>query len=95
MKSTFTVFILLFWQWTLLMAQPNYSIRFEFDNYSNDTLLLAYFYADRQLIRDTILADEQGHFEYSGTDTLASGVYILMFFPGKEYIQFIVNENEP
>jgi len=76
-------------------TQENYRISFEFDNYNNDTLLLAYFYADRQLVKDTILADSEGSFVYSGSDTLQSGVYILMFFPGKEYIQFIVNEEEP
>lgn len=76
-------------------SQSNYSIDFEFENYDSDTLLLAYFYADRQLIRDTVIRDDQGDFTYSGTDTLESGVYILMFFPERDYIQFIVNQNEP
>jgi peroxiredoxin len=75
-------------------GQNNYKIDFEIENYESDTLLLAYFYADRQLIRDTILADENGDFSYAGTDTLESGVYILMFFPDRNYIQFLINENE-
>jgi len=77
-----------------VFSQANYKIDFDFENYENDTLLLAYFYADRQLIRDTILADDKGKFSYEGTDTLESGVYILMFFPDRDYIQFIINENE-
>jgi len=76
------------------VAQKNFEIKFEFDNYENDTLLLAYFYADRQLIQDTVLADQNGEFIYSGEDTLDGGVYILMFFPEKDYIQFLINEKE-
>jgi peroxiredoxin len=76
------------------ITQENYRINFEFDNYNSDTLLIAYFYADRQLIQDTVFANDQGEFIYAGQDTLAAGVYILMFFPERDYIQFIVNNDE-
>lgn len=74
--------------------KSNYELKFEFDHYSNDTLLLAYFYGDKQLIKDTILAQPGKKFTYSGTDTLDAGIYILMFFPDKKYIQFIINDQE-
>lgn len=72
----------------------NYELKFEFENYDNDTLLLAYFYGDKQLIRDTVIAQPKHKFVYSGSDTLDAGVYILMFFPEKKYIQFIINDRE-
>lgn len=95
MKNRYIVLFFLLFTSFSLFSQNNYKIDFEIDNYENDTLLLAYFYADRQLIKDTIIADEQGFFTYTGNDTLESGVYILMFFPARDYIQFIINKNEP
>ncbi len=93
-RNSLLITLLVLYLLPLFGQKNNYELRFEFENYKNDTLLLAYFYGDKQLIRDTIYAQPGKKFIYSGTDTLDAGVYILMFFPEKKYIQFIINDQE-
>jgi len=76
---------------SLMQAQNGHDIKIKVDNYNNDTLLLAYFYGDKELILDTVYAKQPGVFEHKGDTTLHPGVYLGMVFPSKEYFQFLVN----
>ncbi len=75
-------------------AQKGYDIQINIKNYDNDTLLLAYFYGEQQLIKDTVFAKEPGVFEYKGDTLLEPGVYIALVYPSKEYFQFMVNSED-
>ncbi len=75
-------------------SQKFNDIKFNLANYENDTLLLAYFYGEKQLIKDTLFAVKKGTFEYKADSILDPGVYIGLVYPNKEYFQFLVNENE-
>ncbi len=77
-----------------LIAQKNHEIKFTIDNYENDTLLLAYFYGEKQLIKDTIYSKGKGNFQYKSDSLLAPGVYIGLLYPSKEYFQFLINPDE-
>ncbi len=77
---------------TLLQGQ--YNIDIKINGYENDTLVVGYYYGDKQLVRDTIYAHKPGSFQLTGTDTLDNGLYLLLTYPDKEYIQFNVNEEE-
>ncbi len=77
-----------------LNAQRGHDIKFEIENYNNDTLLLAYFYGDKQLIYDTVYAEKPGYFELKGDTLIHSGVYIGLVYPSKEYFQFLINSED-
>ena len=71
-----------------------YNIGIKVHNYDNDTLLLGYYYADKQLVRDTLFSSQAGEFRLTGTDTLDNGVYLILTYPDNQYVQFHVNEGD-
>ena len=93
MRSLFFYLVLVF-SLNSGFSQKYNEIRFNITNYENDTMLLAYFYGEKQLVKDTMLAIKKGVFEYKADSLLDPGVYIGLLYPSKEYFQFLVNENE-
>jgi peroxiredoxin len=75
-------------------AQQGYNIDIELENYNNDTLLVGYYYGDRQLVKDTLITDNPGKFSFVGQDTLDPGMYILVTKPDNSFIQFMVPTND-
>ena len=71
-----------------------YNIGIKVHNYDNDTLLVGYYYADKQLVRDTLFSSQAGEFRLTGTDTLDNGVYLILTYPDNQYVQFHVNEGD-
>ena len=62
---------------TLSFSQSTYKYKFNSPNYKGDTLLIAYYYGDRQLVKDTIYRNKDNDYIFTGTDTLGKGVYLL------------------
>lgn len=81
-------FLLLFLSFT---SFGQYDIQFKLNNYENDTVIVGNYYADKQLVHDTLGANEEGVFVLSGQDTLNPGVYFLLALPSNKHIQFFVN----
>ncbi len=69
-------------------------IDIKISGYDNDTLLIAYFYGDNQLIKDTLFAVEPGVFNYKEDTLIDAGVYLGIVFPSNNYFQFIVNPED-
>lgn len=69
-------------------------IKFEIENYDNDTLVLGYYYGDRTLVQDTLFADKPGQFRYKQDTLLKPGVYIALYQTNKKFFQFLVNETD-
>jgi len=74
-----------------IFAQHN--IEFQIDNYEKDSVVVGYYVLDKQLVHDTLTTKETGKFILN--DTLSPGVYILLTLPDNEFLQFIVNKDEP
>lgn len=87
MKSLFT-FLLLSISFTMF---GQYDIEIELKNYEKDTVIIGNYYADRQLVRDTLIGKE-GKFNYEGQDTLEPGVYFVLIPGDNNFSQFFVNE---
>ena len=83
---------LLFFLVIFSQSQSQHRISIDIRNYENDSLLIGYYVLDKQLVQDTLFANEQGQFILE--DTLVPGVYIALTFPDKQFIQFMVNEEE-
>ena len=84
-------FILFFFLSLSFPLFGQYDIKFKLDNYENDTIIIGNYYADKQLVHDTLISEGNGKFAMQGTDTLKSGVYFLLTLPKKNHIQFFVN----
>lgn len=70
-----------------------YDIRVELKNAPSDTLLLGYYYAERQYVRDTAIG-KNGIFHFQDDSSLAAGIYILVMPPKFDFIQLFINEDE-
>ena len=71
-----------------------YHINFKIDDYTNDTLIIGYYYGEKQLVKDTVYATKPGEFTFKGKDTLNDGMYIALLKPDNTFVQFIVSGND-
>ncbi len=67
-----------------------HEIRFSIDNYESDTLVIGNYIMDKQLVYDTLYAEEVGQFILK--DTLETGVYLMLTLPDKQFLQFLVTD---
>ncbi len=79
---------------TKLLAQKGHQIDFQIDAYAAQEVYLAYFYGDKQILKDTIVATQNQQFSLRGDSPLTPGVYLLVLAPDQKRIQFIVPEED-
>jgi len=75
-------------------GQSGYEINFDIKNYDVDTLVVGYYYGDRNLAQDTLLANKKGKFTLAGEEKLKSGVYLALLRPDNKFFQFMVNAED-
>ena len=51
-------------------ANEGYTIKVELSNFEETELYLAYYYGDKQYIKDTVQVSEDGSFTFSGDEAL-------------------------
>lgn len=71
-------------------AQSGHDIDLKINGYTNDTLIVGYYFMDRQLVLDTIFNEEIGVFKITGEETLESGMYLVLTLPDRQVGQFMV-----
>jgi hypothetical protein len=78
-----------------IFANGGYEININIDNYEEEEIILAYYYGDKQLIKDTIQREKKGKFVFKDDLPLEPGIYLLILRPDNVWIQFMVNnENQ-
>ncbi len=77
----------------ICVSGQGHHIEITIDNYENDTLITGYYYADRQLVHDTLFSDS-GVFTLKGDAPLSPGMYLAITKPKNDYIQFMVNQED-
>ncbi|MDX2189826.1 MAG: DUF5106 domain-containing protein [Bacteroidota bacterium] len=72
-----------------------YNIKFTIKGLNKgDTILLANYWADKQLLKDTaIVTDANGNFAFTGKESLPGGIYMVVL-PGKQYFEIIISGTE-
>jgi thiol-disulfide isomerase/thioredoxin len=76
-------------------SQEKLAIDINFENYYNDTLLVAYYYGNRQLVSDTLIRTEEDPiFHWVGDSLVDQGMYLAVTLPEREFIQFLVPESD-
>lgn len=60
-----------------------------------DQVILAYYLGDKQYVKDTVLADNKGAFQFSYPELLDQGIYLLVFpADSNKYMEFIVDADQ-
>lgn len=79
-----------------VFAQNNaYKIDLSVPEMANEKIYLAYHYANKQYIKDTLILDAKGHTSFKGEEALQAGVYLVVFPKlQNKYFEFLVkNQN--
>lgn len=84
-------FILLSFSAISTFAQDGHKLEFEVKNYENDTIIVGNFYANRQLVVDTLIKKSgDKKFVLKGDEKLNPGMYLVLVRPDNAFAQFIV-----
>lgn len=78
---------------TPLFAQQT-DIQFEIENYDSDTLIFAYYMADKILVVDTLYSENQKNFRYQQDTMLTQGMYVVVQRPSGNYYQMILDDKD-
>jgi len=79
---------------TTAFAQEGYEIKVKLDNYDQSEVFLGYHLADKQYILDTVQANAQGYFTFTGEEELPGGMYLLVMPPDNQYFQFVLSKGD-
>jgi thiol-disulfide isomerase/thioredoxin len=86
MKSLYTLLFALIG----FSAIGQYDIDIKLKNYEGDTVIIGNYYADKQMVRDTITGNN-GEFVYEGSDTIKPGVYFVLLPEDNNFMQFFLD----
>jgi thioredoxin-related protein len=86
---------LLFWVFISLFsfswAKEAYNIKVKLNGFPSGNIKLAYYYGDKQYIKQEGVTDDKGQIEFKGDTALPTGVYII-FLENETYFEIIVEE---
>jgi thiol-disulfide isomerase/thioredoxin len=86
--------------WMLLLATTSmaqksaYELDFSIEGCPSGTAILAYYYGNKQYIKDSTKIDDKGHFVFKGDKPLDQGIYIAVMPPDNKYFELIVDEDQ-
>jgi thiol-disulfide isomerase/thioredoxin len=67
------------------------NITFKIADYTNDTLIIGYYYGEKQLVKDTAFAKSPGTFVWKSKEAAEDGMYLALIKPENTYIQFLID----
>lgn len=74
-------------------SQAQLDLKVKVDNYSDDTLYLGYYYANKQYFLDTAVRQNDG-FQFTDEENIPQGLYLLYNPSNRKYHDLILNENQ-
>ncbi|MCB9192246.1 MAG: DUF5106 domain-containing protein [Flavobacteriales bacterium] len=74
--------------------KEGYEIEFNIAGCKEGTAILAYYYGDKQYIKDSTKVDAKGSFTFKGDESLDQGIYITVMPPDNKYFEVIVDEDQ-
>lgn len=70
-----------------------YRISVKINGYENDTLLLGYYFGDKQYIKDTAYRQKNGGFIFKQDTSLPPGMYLVVTKPDHNFFQLLIDED--
>ncbi len=75
-------------------SQSGYRIKVNINGFNENEMYLAYYYGDKQYIRDTVLRNDNGSFLFQGEEELPGGVYLVVLPPDNKYFEILIDKDE-
>lgn len=94
MKKFLTLFSITLFSISIFSAEKNYNISITVKGAENKLGILAYYYGEKRLVKDSLFFDAKGTATIKGKKEIPSGVY-LVAFPSLQYRSFDIILNEP
>jgi thiol-disulfide isomerase/thioredoxin len=94
MKNIILFFLFLAITISAIANNGGYSIKIKLNGYKEKELLLAYYFGDKQYVKDTVAINPQGYFVFEGKEKLPGGVYMVVMQPNSTYFQLVVSDQE-
>lgn len=88
------VVILVFLSINAMAQKKGYEIEFNIAGCQPGTAILAYYYGDKQYIKDSTKIDESGRFTFKGDEPLDQGIYITVMPPDNKYFEVIIDADQ-
>jgi thiol-disulfide isomerase/thioredoxin len=93
MKKTIFLFVFAVIGLSLQAFAGGYEIKVNVKGLSDSTCQLAYYFGDKQYIKDSAKADAKGNLIFKGQEDLPGGIYMVVL-PGKKYFEMIVDKEQ-
>ena len=94
MRRLLLVFILFGLVLTTFGQKSGYELKFNVKNCKPGNVILAYYYGNKQYIKDSTQVDASGSFVFKGDDAMDQGIYIAVMPPDNKYFELIVGEDQ-
>ena len=78
---------------SVTFAGGGYEIKLTIKGIKNQNVQLAYYFGDKQYIKDSAMADVSGKIVFKGEEALPGGVYIAVI-PSRKYFEMIVDKEQ-
>lgn len=78
----------------LFGQKAGYQIEFQIKDCQPGNVILAYYYGDKQYIKDSTKVDASGKFTFKGEDALDEGIYITVMPPDNKYFEVIIDSDQ-
>ena len=89
MKVVSTVLFILFFG---VNCFAQYDIKGKIKGLSKSEVYLAHYFGyNQQVVKDTVIANESGEFQFKGSETLPKGLYLISFLKSK-YIDVVLED---
>lgn len=69
-------------------------MEFNIEGCKPGNVVLAYYYGNKQYIKDSTRVDESGKFVFNGDEALDQGIYIVVLPPDNKYFEVIVDADQ-
>lgn len=76
------------------MSQEGSNLRFKVNGISEGDAKLAYYFADKQYIKDTVAIAKDGSFAFKSDEKLDQGIYLVVLPPDNQYFEVIVDDKQ-
>jgi thiol-disulfide isomerase/thioredoxin len=77
-----------------LFQAEGYRIEVQLNGFQETEAYLAYYFGDKQYIKDTASVGAEGTFVFQGDELLDGGVYLVVLPPDNQYFQILIDEEE-
>ncbi|MDP6908822.1 MAG: DUF5106 domain-containing protein, partial [Flavobacteriales bacterium] len=71
-----------------------YEIEFAIEGCQPGNAILAYYYGNKQYIKDSTKVNEKGRFVFKGEEQLDQGIYIAVMPPDNKYMEVVIDSDQ-